>query len=59
MGWFTDLCRNLGLMVHHVRHPPTDKQVVRKQVQETRQGDVVLRRTTIEEVEIKQAPKSD
>jgi len=53
MGWFTDLCRNVGLMVHNIRHPEDEKtrQVVKKEVEEEKRGKVTLRRTTIEEIE--------
>lgn len=55
MGWFTSLCRNLGLMVHNVAHPEDHprKKVVKKETQVETKGNVVLRRTTIEEIEIK------
>jgi len=61
MGWFGDLCRNLGLMVHNIRHPEGDsrKQIVKKEVEEERQGNMILRRTTIEEVEIRPDEQSD
>ncbi|MBI1372143.1 MAG: hypothetical protein GC159_05200 [Phycisphaera sp.] len=54
MGWFTDLCRNVGLMIHHIGHPDDEKktrQVVKKEVEEETHGKVTLRRTTIEEIE--------
>ena len=55
MGWFSKLCRNVGLMVHNVKHPDDsgDKQVLRKDVSEAKSKDITLRRTTIDEVEIK------
>ena len=54
MGWVTDLCRNVGLMVHNVRHPDAShRTIVRKDVHEEDRGDVTLRRTTIEEIEFK------
>ena len=63
MGWFTDLCRNVGLMVHNVKHPEKNdskKQVVKHEVEEEKLNDkVTLRRTTIEEVEIKRDGKPD
>jgi hypothetical protein len=56
MNLFHQLCRNLGLMVHNVRHPdgPVQTQVVNKTVQETRVDETTtLRRTTIEEIEVR------
>lgn len=60
MGWFTRLCRNTGLMIHHVAKPEGGrKHVVSKQTQEKKVSDsVTLRRTTIEEIEVK-PPKDD
>ena len=55
MNWFTDLCRNLGLMVHNIRHPEDkQRQVLKKETQEEKRGNITLRRTTIEEIEIEQ-----
>ena len=63
MSWFTKLCRNTGLMIHHVVQPveqdakqthTVNKKVEQKQVSPT----VTLRRTTIDEIEIKQ-PKTE
>ena len=61
------LMRSLGEFFGHIiRGVKTDpsepkRTVVRKQVEEEDQGDIVLRRTTIEEIEIKtdmqQAPE--
>jgi hypothetical protein len=56
MNWFERLMRNTGLMLHHTVKPlrKSDKQVVRKEVEETKVNDkVTLRRTTIEEIEIR------
>jgi hypothetical protein len=54
VNWFDKICRNLGLMVHNVRHPEdSERKVVRKKVEEEKRGDMVLRRTTIDEIEIK------
>ena len=53
------LMRSLGEFFGHIiRGVKTDpsepkRTVVRKQVEEEDQGDIVLRRTTIEEIEIK------
>ena len=68
MNWFEQLCRNVGLMVHNAQHPETPKglpnppqssdlthtQLVNKTVQERKLDEnITLRRTTIDEVEIK------
>lgn len=60
MDWLTKLSRNLGLMVHNIKHPETaNKQnTSRKQVSKTVEEEQIdevttLRRTTIEEIEIK------
>ena len=62
MGWFTQLCRNTGLMIHHATKPAKgQKKVVRHETQEQKVNETVtLRRTTIEEIEVKQdAPAKD
>ena len=61
MPWFQKLCRNLGLTVHNVKQPIKDdaaqrgsKQVVKKEVEEEKVDEnITLRRTTIEEIEMK------
>lgn len=58
MGWFQRLCRNTGLTIHHVAKPIRDDAAGRKEVKRTVEEQqvsptVTLRRTTIEEVEIK------
>lgn len=61
MPWFQNLCRNLGLTVHNVKQPIKDdaakrpnKQVVKKEVEEEQiDENITLRRTTIEEIEMK------
>jgi len=55
MNWFTQLCRNTGLMIHNVIHPEDTKtHEVNKTVEEKQVSEkVTLRRTTIEEIEIK------
>lgn len=61
-SWFHTMCRQVGLMVHHVRHPEGDdqttlekrelgRQVEEKQVDE----QVTIRRTTIEEMEVRRS----
>ncbi|QQE12345.1 hypothetical protein JD969_02400 [Planctomycetota bacterium] len=63
MNWFTRLCRNTGLMIHHVAKPVEEqskKQTISKTVEEKQAGpNVTLRRTTIEEIEIKGENQSD
>jgi hypothetical protein len=55
MGWFTRLCRNTGLLIHHATSPSKgEKHVVSRETQEQKVSDTVtLRRTTIEEIELK------
>ena len=60
MSWFEQLCRNVGLMVHNIKHPdgPVEKKVVNKTVEEMQVDETtVLRRTTIEEIEIQREPR--
>lgn len=56
MAWFQKLCRNTGLMIHHVTSSGRSKQTVRHEVEEEQRGNITLRRTTIEEVEIRSEP---
>ncbi len=58
------LMRNLGEFFGHVYRaiktdPAKRRTVVSKHVEEEDRGDLTLRRTTIEEVEIKQASEKD
>lgn len=56
MPWFPNLCRNLGLTVRHIVKPAgaPQKQVVNHTVEEEQVSDTItLRRTTIEEIEVK------
>ncbi len=58
------LMRNLGSFFGHIikgvkTDPAREKTTVRRTVEEEKRGDVVLRRTTIEEVEIRRDSKSD
>ena len=58
MGWFTKFCRNAGLMVHNLKHPEgepaTEKREVSRQTEEQKLDEkTTLRRTTIDEVEVK------
>jgi hypothetical protein len=58
MNWFEQMCRNAGLMVHHIRDPEAPAlrtREVRRTIQEAQVSPMVtLRRTTIDEVEVKQ-----
>ena len=61
MGWFQNLCRNVGLAVHNVKQPIKDHkdargktEVVKKEIEEEQiDENITLRRTTIEEIEMK------
>lgn len=54
MNWFEKFCRDAGLMIHHIRHPHRrEVHEVSRKVEEKQQGNITLRRTTIEEIEIK------
>ncbi len=56
MNWFQKLCRNAGLMIHNTIAPlrRSKKTVTKKTVEEERVNETtILRRTTIEEIEIK------
>ncbi|MEM1108827.1 MAG: hypothetical protein AAGH99_09080 [Planctomycetota bacterium] len=56
MPWFQKACRNLGLTIHNVVQPVKDhnKTVVNKTVEEEQLNPTTtLRRTTIEEIEVK------
>ena len=67
MPWFQNLCRNLGLTGHNVKQPIKDdkadrgsKQVVNKEVEEEQiDENITLRRTTIEEIEMKPGADKD
>ncbi len=54
MGWFTRLCRNTGLLIHHATQPGTGgRKVISRETQEKKVSETTtLRRTTIEEIEI-------
>lgn len=62
MGLFSQLCRNTGLMIHGIMQPIREerektqqqtREVSRKVEEEQVSPTVTLRRTTIEEVEIR------
>ncbi|MCC7205268.1 MAG: hypothetical protein IT441_09330 [Phycisphaeraceae bacterium] len=56
MNWFERLCRNTGLMVHHVVQPirqPVKHEVGRTTQEQHATPNVTLRRTTIDEIEIR------
>jgi len=54
MGWFERLCRRSGLALHGLVHPsaPKRREVSRRVEEDRSRPGVVLRRTTIEEVEL-------
>jgi hypothetical protein len=63
MDWFQQICRNVGLMVHNIKHPDRpglgepQRRVVKKTLEEKQLNETTtLRRTTVEEIEIKQEP---
>lgn len=50
------MMRNLGEFFGHILHgvrTDPSKKVVRHEVEEEQRGDITLRRTTIEEIELK------
>lgn len=60
MGWFDRMCRNTGLMLHNIAKPiRDDKQASEKRevarCTEEKQVDesTILRRTTIDEIEVR------
>jgi len=58
MSWFARLCRNTGLMIHHAIKPmkKSEKHVLSKKVEEKSiDKTTTLRRTTIEEIEVKRS----
>lgn len=65
MNWLARLSRNLGLMVHNIKQPPgSDQASERKEIKRTVEEQQIdstttLRRTTIEEVEIRNHPKTN
>jgi hypothetical protein len=65
MSWFSKLCRNLGLMVHNIRHPeradqpPAQRKRLRETAEEEQRGRLTLRRTTIEEIEYRSDERRD
>jgi len=52
MAWFTKICRDMGLMIHNIGKPDHEKRQVKRTVEEKQRGNVTLRRTTIEEIEV-------
>ncbi|MCC6679428.1 MAG: hypothetical protein IT445_00850 [Phycisphaeraceae bacterium] len=58
MNLLHKFCRDVGLMIHHIIKPPgsgNEKQQISRKVEEKKLNDnVTLRRTTIEEIEVKQ-----
>ncbi len=64
-NWFTKLCYSTGKTLHDIVKPVDGKQTSRKQtvnrkVEEKKVNEnVTLRRTTIDEIEIKKTPDDD
>ncbi|MEX0884851.1 MAG: hypothetical protein WD009_00290 [Phycisphaeraceae bacterium] len=63
MSFFTRLCRHAGLTIHHIVKPVRDepqRHEVRRKVEESHPSpDVTLRRTTIEEIEVRRDKVSE
>ncbi len=55
MAWFNKMCRNVGLMIYNIRQPGTHKHEVKRTTETEQRGNVTLRRTTIEEIEVRGA----
>jgi hypothetical protein len=59
VNWFEKMCRDLGLMVHNMtHHEDPQRKVIKKEVEQEDRGNMILRRTTIEEVEVKRDRKT-
>ncbi|MFG0248593.1 MAG: hypothetical protein ACF8OB_06880 [Phycisphaeraceae bacterium JB051] len=64
-NWFTKLCYSAGKTIHDIAKPApgsstSSKQTVNKKVEEKKVNEnVTLRRTTIDEIEIKKTPDDD
>lgn len=63
MGLFAQLCRNTGLMIHGIMQPirdekaKTQRQELKRTVEEEKVSPTTtLRRTTIEEIEVRTEP---
>lgn len=52
MAWFQKICRDVGLMLHNVAKPDHSRKVVKREIEQEKRGNMTLRRTTIEEIEI-------
>lgn len=63
MGWFTKFCRNAGLMVHNIKgggEAGTQKKEVSRQTEEQKLDErTTLRRTTIDEIEVKRKDQNE
>lgn len=67
MGLFQKMCRNLGLMVHGIKKPIQDdvksrgtKHVTKREVEEEQiDENIILRRTIVEEIEMKPGANKD
>ena len=63
MTWFARLCRNAGLTIHHIVKPirsDAHKREVNRKVEQKKIDDkVTLRRTTIDEIELKRPARDE
>ncbi len=59
MAWFSKFCRDVGLMIHNARRPGHETRQVARRVEQEQRGNVTLRRTTIEEIEVHRANDRD
>jgi len=60
MAWFQKLCRKSGLLVHDLINSGSQKRTVSRNVEEKQVNDkVTLRRTTIEEIEVRPSQDDD
>ncbi|MEX2672927.1 MAG: hypothetical protein WD294_12555 [Phycisphaeraceae bacterium] len=61
MTWFNRLCRNAGLTIHHIAKPVKDdkqkREINRMVEQRTVNRNITLRRTTIDEIEVRPDPE--
>ncbi len=57
MPWFEKFCRETGLMIHHITRPVSRTQEVNRKVEEKKINQTTtLRRTTIDEIEVRDEP---
>ncbi len=57
-NWFTRLCHRSGKALHNLVTPATDRRTVGMTREERRLNEsTILRRTTIDEIEVRREPK--